>query len=267
MFLLLLLLLIQVDNLFLCVYLLKAVKKLFLHYNYHFCPLFPAFSHLLHTEKKYFFTLCTNRILKHLTRNLIFHMRLCQVPKGKRRVSFPCRKQVFFTTNELQRSQQTLLSGVSFPKQVSRPPLLPSLSLSLTLSNSVACSGWFGLGSPGCRRCAHMEQKKNTGPGTLKEKRVFGKGRLGWGVEETCRLTLAALIAAHSRWINAWIYFKLTFTPLLSLSFLRHTSMPKTDNALWHCALMVEFIDIFIRVGPKCKRREAVKTIFVPEVL
>jgi len=64
------------------------------------------------------------------------------MPKGKRRVSFPCRKHVFFRTNELQRSQQSLVSGVCFPEQVSRPPA-PSL-----------VGGWFGLGSPGCRRCA-----------------------------------------------------------------------------------------------------------------
>lgn len=44
------------------------------------------------------------------------------MPERKRRVSFPCRKQVFFRTNELQRSQQSLVSGVSFPKQVSRSP-------------------------------------------------------------------------------------------------------------------------------------------------
>lgn len=99
-----------------------------------------------------------------------------------------------FRTNELQRSQQSLVSGVSFPKQVSRPPA-PLTGL---------C--WFGLGSPGCRRCAHRLEKQ---AGTLK-KRVFGKGRLGWGVEETCWLTLAALIAAHSRWISPCIYFKLT---------------------------------------------------------
>lgn len=125
-------------------------------------------------------------------------MLLCQVPKGKRRVSFPCRKQVFFRANELQRSQQSLVSGVSFPKQVSRPP-----------APALAC-GWFGLGSPGCRRCAHRLEKQ---AGTLK-KRVFGKGRLGCGVEETCWLTLAALIAAHSRWISPCIYFRLTFPPL-----------------------------------------------------
>lgn len=156
-----------------------------------------------------------------------------------------------FRTNELQRSQQSLVSGVSFPKQVSRP-LAPLTGL---------C--WFGLGSPGCRRCAHRLEKQ---AGTLK-KRVFGKGRLGWGVEETCWLTLAALIAAHSRWIIPCIYFKLTYPPPPLLGRVRFTSMPKTDNALWHCALMAEFIDIFIRVGPKSRRREALKTIFLPEVL
>lgn len=43
---------------------------------------------------------------------------------------------------------------------------------------------------------------------------VFGKGRLGWGVAETCSLTLAPLISVHSRWINT-IYFKQIF-PFLS---------------------------------------------------
>lgn len=107
--------------------LLKPVKKKLSSDQPAFCPFPPAFFFLcaLDSFESSFFILCTNRILKYLTINLIFHMLLCQVPKRKRRVSFPCRKQVFFRTNELQRSQQSLVSGVSFPKQVSRPPCSP----------------------------------------------------------------------------------------------------------------------------------------------
>lgn len=202
-----------------------------------------------------FLSYWTNRILKYLTRNLIFHMPLCQAPKRKRRVSFPCRKQVFFRTNELQRSQQSLVSGVAFPKQVSRPPSCSLTGLWLIWPRLP----WV----PSVRT-----QAGKTGR-DIKES-VFGKGRLGWGVEETCGLTLAALIAAHSRWINPWICFKLPLSsppPPPLLDRVRHTSMPKTDNTLWHCALMAEFTDIFIRAVPKCRRREATKTIFLPEVL
>lgn len=57
-------------------------------------------------------------------------MRLCQVPKGKRRVSFPCRKQVFFRTNELQRSQQTFTVWSVFSKAgVPAPLFTPSTGL------------------------------------------------------------------------------------------------------------------------------------------
>ena len=42
-----------------------------------------------------------------------------------------------------------------------------------------------------------------------------------------------------------------TTTTTSLLGRVRHTSMPKTDNVRWHCALMAEFTDIFIRVGPK----------------
>lgn len=143
-------------------------KKMLVRCSYQTIAPFVSIPQLLHymdsiverrTRLSFFKTLCANRILQCLTKNLIFHMLVCQVPKGKRRVSFPCRKQVFFRTDELQPSQQTLVSGVSFPKQVSRPPFAPLAGL---------C--WFGLGSPGCRRCAQRLEKQ---AGTLKKARVW----------------------------------------------------------------------------------------------
>lgn len=76
-----------------------------------------------------------------------------------------------FRANELQRSQQSFVSGVSFPKQVSRPPA-PRTGLR-----------WFGPSAPQGAVGAHTGWKNKAG--TLK-KRLFWKGRLGWGVEETC---------------------------------------------------------------------------------
>lgn len=158
-----------------------------------------------------------------------------------------------FRANEMQRSQQSLVSGVSFPKQV---PGLPLASLACA---DLASAPQGAVG-------AHTGWKNKAG--TLK-KRMFWKGRLGWGVEETCWLTLAALIAARSRWIIPCVYMKRPPPPphLFFFGRIRLTSMPKADNALWHCGLMAEFTDIFISVGPKHRRREALKTIFVPEVL
>lgn len=58
-------------------------------------------------------------------KNPIFHMLQYQVPKRKRRVCFPFRKQSVraFVRLKLQPSQQTCVSGVSFPKQVPPTPL------------------------------------------------------------------------------------------------------------------------------------------------
>ena len=45
------------------------------------------------------------------------------------------------------------------------------------------------------------------------------------------------------------VYLFQTHFPPPLLGRVRHTSMPKTDNARWHRALMAEFIDIFITLG------------------
>lgn len=60
-----------------------------------------------------------------------------------------------FRANEMQRSQQSFVSGVSFPKQVSRPPWLALI---------------WPLGSLGCRRCAHRLEKQGR---DIKETRVL----------------------------------------------------------------------------------------------
>lgn len=203
----------------------------------HFVARFSFFFFLLSSFFFLFFlSYWTNRILKYLTRNLIFHMPLCQAPKRKRRVSFPCRKQVFFRTNELQRSQQSLVSGVAFPKQVSRPPSCSLTGLWLIWPRLP----WV----PSVRT-----QAGKTGR-DIKES-VFGKGRLGWGVEETCGLTLAALIAAHSRWINPWICFKLPLSSPPSHLFWIECDTPRcprliirSDIAHWWPNLLTYLLEL-----------------------
>lgn len=64
-----------------------------------------------------------------------------------------------FRANEMQRSQQSFVSGVSFPKQVSRPPCSPHWPALI-----------WPLGSPGCRRCAHRLEKQGW---DIKETRVL----------------------------------------------------------------------------------------------
>lgn len=79
------------------------------------------------------------------------------MPKRKRRVSFPFRKQVglfffsfFFGTKKCNEVSKSLVSGVAFPKQVSRSPYSPKL---------VRGSIWPS-GSLGCRRYAHRLEKQ-----------------------------------------------------------------------------------------------------------
>lgn len=144
-----------------------------------------------------------------------------------------------FRANELQRSQQSFMSGVSFPKQVSRPPRPPHWPALI-----------WPLGSPGYRRCAHTGWKNKAG--TLK-KRVFWKGRLGWGVEETCWVTPAALIAAHSRWIIPCAYFNPTHPPPLPhrLLFWVKCDSPRcprlimrSGSALWWPHLLTYLLEL-----------------------
>lgn len=184
----------------------------------------------------FFCILCTNRFLKYLTTKSYFPYGPLSGAKKEKASLFSMSQASVFRTNELQRSQQSLVSGVSFPKQVSRPPA-PSLAY-----------GWFGLGSPGCRRCAHRLEKH---AGTLK-KRVFGKGRLGWGVEETCRLTLAALIATHSRWINPCIYF-ISLSPL----FWVECDTPRCPRTITRSGIAhwwLNLLTYLLELGPQCRR-------------
>lgn len=72
----------------------------------------------------------------------------CQ--KGKRRVSFPCREQVFFfffffgTKLKCNEVSKLLVSGVSFPKQVSRPPCSPPFLLACVADLASAPLGAVG---------------------------------------------------------------------------------------------------------------------------
>lgn len=143
-----------------------------------------------------------------------------------------------FRANEMQRSQQSFVSGVSFPKQVSRPPA-PRTGLR-----------WFGPSAPQGAVGAHTGWKNKAG--TLK-KRLFWKGRLGWGVEETCWLTPAALIAAHSRWIIPCAYFNPTPHPHpthLLLFWVKCDSprcpslIMRTGSALWWLNLLTYLLEL-----------------------
>lgn len=64
-----------------------------------------------------------------------------------------------FRANEMQLSQQSFASGVSFPKQVPRPPCSPHRPALM-----------WPLGSPGCRRCERRLEKQGR---DIKETRVL----------------------------------------------------------------------------------------------
>lgn len=180
-------------------------------------------------------------------------MLLCQVPERKRRVSFPCRKQVFFGMDEMQLSQQSLVSGVSFPKQVSRPPCSPHWPVLI----------WLWLP----RVPAVRTQAGKTGR-DIKEARVW-KRKTRMRCRGNVLVNTGCSYRGPFQVDHPVCLFQTHHPPSFPFlgGWVRLTSMPKTDNALWHCALMAEFIDIFIRVGPKSRRREVLKTICLPEAL
>lgn len=182
----------------------------------------------------------------------------CQKGKGESVFHVASKACVCF---KLQPSQQTWVSGVSFPKQVPCPPSPLSF---YTHIFSPPLPPPFGLGSPGGRRGAHTVLEKQAGH--MKRKRVFVKGRLGRGVEEACRGSYRGPFPGGS---SPRVCFETPASrpphptpsslpqppapaptsPLL-LPLLRGrarlTPVPRADNALWHRAPMAEFIDIFI---------------------
>lgn len=180
----------------------------------------------------------TNRNLEYLTKILIFHMRLSQVPERKRRVSFPCRKQVFLGQTKCNEVSKVSCLECLFQSRCPGP-LAPRTGLR-----------WFGPSAPQGAVGAHTGWKNKAG--TLK-KRVFWKGRLGWGVEETCCFTPAALIAAHSRWIIPCAYFNppLLPPPLLLLLFWVKCDSPRcprlimrSGTALWWLNLLTYLLEL-----------------------
>ena len=145
-------------------------------------PYFPSSSlwiHLLHAESplSFFFfpLLCTNRIPKYLTINLIFHMLpLSGARKEKGESLFHVASKCFFffffffwDPTKMQRSQQTFSVWSVFSKAGVPAALLPPFLLACVADLASAPLGAVG---------AHTGWKKQAG--TLK-KRVFGKGRLG----------------------------------------------------------------------------------------
>lgn len=100
-------------------------------------------------EKKIFFSIC-------------FCAR-CQKGKGESVFHVASKVCVCF---KLQPSQQTWVSGVSFPKQVPSPSPPSPLSF-YTHIFSLSFFPPFGFGSPGCRRGEHTGWKNR--PATLKE--------------------------------------------------------------------------------------------------
>lgn len=120
-------------------------------------PYFPSSSlwiHLLHAESplSFFFfpLLCTNRIPKYLTINLIFHMLpLSGAKKEKGESLFHVASKCFFffffgTKRKCNEVSKLLVSGVSFPKQVSRPPCSPPFLLACVADLASAPLGAVG---------------------------------------------------------------------------------------------------------------------------
>lgn len=137
-------------------------------------------------------------------RSLVIFLCLCQMPKRKGASLFHVASKCFWgriNCNEVSKfSVWSLFFKAGVP--VPAPQLGQLIWLQLSMVPSV--------------HTLHGKTVRD-----IKET-VFGKGRLGWGVAETCSLTLAPLISVHSR-------------PTLFISDSFWLSIECAESPLWYC--------------------------------
>lgn len=124
-----------------------------------------------------------------------------QMPKRKRRVAFPCRKQEFFRTSKIAtKSAKVDYLECLFQSRCPGPAAL-----------QLAC-GCFGLGSPG--RLSVRTHRLEKQAGTLKENSCLEKEDSD-EVEEACSLTPLALISGPFQVDQLTYLFQSLFPPPL----------------------------------------------------